>query len=151
MSSIPYLLTLFILAACFTLLPQSDDSKAQCVTITRAEIEKLVNRPAKCFKEAENVECFEAKHSGVNVLFNESGVAKRIEIATACSGIRGLKEDFDQFVPEKARGKYRQRREISEQFACERVYEEEYECVKITYLQQNCRGCVPASITVEWK
>ena len=54
-------------------------------------------------------------------------------------------------VPEKTRGKLRQRTETSERGSCESGYKEEYECLKIMYRQQNCMGCAPATITVEWK
>ena len=95
--------------------------------------------------------CFGDKQQPVRVLFNKSGVAKRIHISTVCSGIRGLKEKLNQVVPEKARGKYRQRTDITAQDSCKSVYEEEYECLKIMYFQENCRACVLTSITVEWK
>ena len=151
MTSIQYLLTLLMLASFFTLSPQRDDSKTQCVMITRAKIEETLGQPVKCSKEIENVACFGHTLEPVRVLFDESGVAKRIEISSACSGIRRLKEKLNRIVPEKARGKYRQRTDLSAQGSCESVYEEEYECLKIKYFQENCMGCIPASITVEWK
>ena len=151
MTSIQYLLTLLLLASCFTLPPQRDDTKTQCVMITKARIEETLGQPFKCVNETGNVWCFGHKQQPVRVLFNESDVAKRIQISTGCSGIRGLKEKLNQVVPEKARGKYRQRTDRSTQGSCKSVYEEDYECLKIKYVQENCMGCVPASITVEWK
>ena len=118
--------------------------------ITRAKIEETLGQPVNCFKDTENVACFGHKLHPGRVLFNESGVAKRIEISTGCIGIHGLKEKLDKVVPEKARGKYRQRIDRSVQGSCQNVYEEEYECLTIKYVQENCMGCIPASITVEW-
>ena len=96
MTSIQCLLTLLLLASCFTLSPQRDETKTQCVMITRARIEETLGQPVKCFKDIKNVACFGHELQPARVLFNESGVAKRIEINTGCSGIRGLKEKLNQ-------------------------------------------------------
>ena len=124
---------------------------AQCVMITRAKLQKMLGRPVKCRNVTGDVECFGHELQPVRVVFNESGVAKRIELHTGCNGIYGLKDQLNKIVPEKARGKFRQRNERPRDGSCEMVYEEEYECLKIKYREELCRGCAPASITVEWK
>ena len=144
---------LLLLSSALALSPAATGEAAliKCMRITRAKIEKKLGRPIKCRNDTRNVECFGPELEPTKVLFNESGVATRIEIRTFCNGLRGLKNKLNLIVPEKARGKLLQRTETSERGSCESGYEEEYECLKIEYRQQNCMGCVPATITVEWK
>ena len=144
---------LLLLSSVLALSPVATGEVAltKCVMITRSKIEKELGRPVKCRDETRNVECFGHELEPIKVLFNEAGVATRIELNTFCHGIHGLKDKLNQIVPEKARGKLRQRTETSERGSCESGYEEEYECLQIKYRQQNCMGCAPATITVEWK
>jgi len=84
------------------------------------------------------------------VLFNSSGLAKKIEISTGCNGIHSLIEALNESVPKKVRGKYRRRVEMPGA-GCKAAYEEEYDCLRMEYVQENCMGCMPASITMIWK
>lgn len=81
MTSTQFLLTFLVLISSFTLSPQRDGSKAQCVMIARARIKERLGRPVECRKAAENLECFDGKGAYVTVLFDESEIAKRIELA----------------------------------------------------------------------
>jgi hypothetical protein len=120
------------------------------VRLTRANIEKRFGRPGKCFDEPKDVECFGHEGKLIRVQFNSSGVVQNTEIRTV-GGLHSLIEWLNQSVPKKARGKYRQRVELSERLSIQSVYEEEYDCVRIKYLQVNGMGSEPASITVTWK
>lgn len=104
----------------------------------------------KCTSDAKDVECFGHELEPVKVHFNSSGVAKTIELYTGCKGVWGLTPALDKIVPKKTRCEYLQRIEYPKG-SCDWVSEEDYDCVKIKYLQKTCMGCAPASITVSWK
>jgi hypothetical protein len=101
-------------------------------------------------KEAQEGGCYGNKLEPIRVHFNLSGVAESVEIVTYCNGLSRLKPKLDQIVPEKARGDYIPHEERPD-YSCRTATREEYECVNITYEQDNCMGCAPASISVVWK
>ena len=144
-------LVLFILNMIF-MTSQSDDPK-KCVALTRATVEEKFGKPVKCRQENKNEECFSRNevYASLKLQFDESGVVKKIEYYTGCSGVQGLKRELEQIVPVKDRGKYIKHSDLGVRWSCQSVSEEEYECVKIKYSQENCMNCVPASVIVVWK
>ena len=124
--------------------------KKRCVMLTRASVEERFGRPVKCLDKSPDVECFDHDGEPVRVQFNPSGLAKKMEVRTGCNGIQSLTKVLDERVPKNTRGKYLPRVQLRGQ-GCQTVYEEEYACLRMQYAQENCMGCVPASITMIWK
>jgi hypothetical protein len=150
MTPFRFLLTSLIFASVFLWTAPADVSKKSCRKPTRAEIEKILGRPVECVKQSANVSCYGNKFEPIRIHFNLSGVVEGVEIVTYCQGLRSLKPKLDGIVPEKARGDYIPHEEHPD-YSCETTTREEYECLNITYQQDNCMGCVPASISVIWK
>lgn len=140
-----------IVAILFLSGPLSIRSPKRCINVTRAKIQEKFGKPVKCFNDSKDVECFGRELEPVKVQFNSSDAVTRLDISTSCTGIHSLKRMLDELVPKNARGKYRQQSQRSLTGSCEAVSEEEYECLRITYSQENCMGCAPASIRVIWK
>jgi hypothetical protein len=143
-------LILLLVAILFFSVPLSSGPKS-CETLTRAKIQEKFGKPVKCQKGSQDDECFGRELEPVRVQFTSSDVVTRLEIKTYCNGIQPLKAVLDDLVPKDARGKYRQQSQRSPDFSCQRISEEEYECLRITYFQEMCMGCAPASIKVIWK
>lgn len=142
--------TSLIFADCLLPAPLSNCIPKKCVTLTRADIREKLGKPVKCLNDSKDTECFEHEREPIRVLFNSSDVVTSIEISTVCNGLHSLIKALNEIVPKENRGKYRQQFERSPAGSCQRVYEEEYECVRIRYWQENCMGCAPASIKVIW-
>jgi hypothetical protein len=150
MTPFRFLLTSLILASVFLWTAPAHVSKKSCMKPTRTEIQKILGPPVECVKEAQEGGCYGNKLEPIRVHFNLSGVAESVEIVTYCNGLSRLKPKLDQIVPEKARGDYIPHEERPD-YSCRTATREEYECVNITYEQDNCMGCAPASISVVWK
>ena len=140
-----------VIAIPFLSGPVSSRSPKRCVNVTRAKIQEKFGKPVKCLNASKDIECFGHEREPMRVQFNSSDVVTSIEISTSCYGLRSLMEALNEIVPKNARGKYRQQSQRSPTGSCQDVSEEEYECLRITYSQQNCMGCAPASIKVIWK
>ena len=131
--------------------PLSSRIPKKCVNVTRAKIQETLGKPVKCLKDSKDVECFGRELEPLRVQFNSSDVVTRLDISTGCRGLNSLKKVLDEIVPKDDRGKYRQQFQKSLTGSCHMVSEEEYECLRITYSQELCMGCAPASIEVIWK
>ena len=151
MTPIKYLIALFILAV-ISQLPQQEAEPKKCERLGRVKIEELFGRPDKCPKEVKNVECFgEQRPPHRWVRFNESGVVEQIDLSDPCSHFDSLKKDLDRTLPEKFRGKFLGKPGITFKGSPRVVEEEDYECVKIKYTQDNSMGCPQAWMTIVWK
>lgn len=150
MTPFRFVSTSLILASVFFWTAPADVLKKSCVKPTRTEIEKILGPPVECVKESKDGGCYGSKLEPIRVHFNLSGVAESVEIVTYCKGLSSLKPKLDRIVPEKARGDYITHKERPD-YSCRTTTREEYECVNITYEQDNCMGCAPASISVVWK
>ena len=144
-------ITSLIVASFFFTVPLSSRPNKRCVKVTRAEIEEKFGKPVKCLNTPKDVECFGHEREPIRVQFNSSDVVISIEISTGCNGIRSLVNALNEIVPKNDRGKYRQQFQRSPTGSCQTVSEDEYECLRIRYFQENCMGCAPASIKVIWK
>jgi hypothetical protein len=130
--------------------PLSSRPKKRCVTVTRAEIQEKFGKPVKCLNNSKDGECFGNEREPIRVQFNSSEVVTSIDLFTGCNGLYRLMNVLNESVPKNVRGKYRRRLE-PRPGSCQSVSEEEYECLRIRYFQENCMGCSPASIKVIWK
>ena len=144
------LLLLLVISFLFS-PPLHSISPKKCKAVTRATIEEKFGKPVKCGKNSEGVECFGPQLEPVKVQFDSSDVVTDLEIITFCHGLDSLIKVLDVIVPKNARGKYLQESQPSAPYSCHRVHEEEYQCVRITYSQELCMGCAPASIKASWK
>jgi hypothetical protein len=122
-----------------------------CARLTRAAIEQRFGKPVKCGKRPEDAECFGPGLEPMKVQFDSSGVVVKLEIRTGCNGLQSLAKLLDELVPKSARGKDLQQPKKFPPGSCAVVSQEEYECVTITYSQELCMDCAPASIQVVWK
>ena len=145
MALIKYLVAFIFLTLVFT---QAGPKK--CDALRREKMIELLGQPGKCHKPEKNVECFGSQSGLYAVQFNDSGLVEQIRMFNGCSGVDWLTKDLDRMAPEKLRGKLLKKTDWTTG-SCEASKEEEYECVSINYTQQNCMGCVPASITIVWK
>ena len=147
-----YRLFVSLLIVSFLLFtPTHSASPKKCKTVTRATIEEKFGKAVKCQKNSEDVECFGNQVPPVRVQFDSSDGVTDFEMITLCSSLHSLIKVLDEVVPKNARGKYLQELQRSLSGSCHRVYEEEYQCLRITYSQELCMGCAPASIKVSWK
>ena len=131
--------------------PLHSVSPKKCKTVTRATIEEKFGKAVKCRNDSEDVECFGTPLEPVRVQFDSIDGVTNIEMITFCHGLDSLIKVLNVIVPQNARGKYLQEFQRSPSGSCNRVHEEEYQCVRITYSQELCMGCAPASIKANWK
>jgi hypothetical protein len=146
-----YLFLSLLVASVFLSTPLDSNSAKECKTVTRAAIEEQFGKPVKCLKDSKDVECFGNQLQPMRVQFDSSDGVTNIEMTTLCSGLESLIKVLNVIVPTKARGKYFQELQRSPSGSCRRIYEEEYQCVRIMYSQELCMGCAPASIKAIWK
>ena len=140
-----------IVGILFLPAPLSSRIPKKCVNVTREKLQEKFGKPFKCSKAPKDVECFGRESEPLKVQFNSSDVVTRLDMSTICSGLSSLKKRLDEIVPKDARGDRRQQFQKSLTGSCHMVSEEEYECLTITYSQELCMGCAPASIKVIWK
>ena len=150
MSSVKYVAVVFVALIVSTSAPHKVES-TRCERLTRSKILKLLGPAVKCSKEMKQTECFGSPAAGYRVQFNEADIVEQIVSFDLCSGVDSLKKDMDRLLSQELRGKFIRKEDLSALGACESAYEEEYECVKMKFAQNNCMGCVPASITITWK
>ena len=140
-----------IVGILFLPAPLSSRIPKKCVNVTREKIQEKFGKPVKCLNDSKDSECFGRESEPLKVQFNSSDVVTRLDMSTVCSGISSLKKVLDEIVPKDARGDHRQQFQKSLTGSCHMVSEEQYECLRITYSQELCMGCAPASIEVIWK
>jgi hypothetical protein len=124
---------------------------ADCARLTRASIEQRFGKPVNCAKHSEGFECFGPGVEPIKVQFDSSDVVIRLELSTSCIGLQRLTKLFDEIFPKNARGDHLKASNTSSRGSCQIGSQEESGCVTITYFQELCMDCAPASIQVVWK
>jgi len=144
------LLILIIVLAQLLLAPQSQE---QCAAgPSKNNIEKILGKPVECPSRVLERLCFRSNETTlVTVQFNSSDRAKNIFVSDGCRGIHELSKLTDELVPKSDRGKFLKQPKFSGTGSCKREYQDEYECLSMEYWEDNCRGCVPASVNILWK
>ena len=146
-----YLFLSLLVASVFLSTPLLSNPAKKCKTVTRATIEEQFGKPVKCLKDSEDIECYGNHLQLISVQFDSSDRVTNIEMITICKGLESLTKLLNVIIPTNARGKYVQKLQRSpSSHSCRRIYEEEYQCVRITYSEELCMGCAPASIKANW-